>query len=742
MSLLYTYMNIGGAQRVRRRIAVDALAVPPHSVTSDFAFQMSAKGLATGSDLIVKESGRIIFEENLHDRNLIEISSDPRLTPGKAVEVWSTPHGTHTLVMNQIRIATNSRISTDAVITGDANALETYVKQEPFPPLKYQSVLRALWVRTFGLVISGECGEGCLRSMNPRVCSSMREAMSSDFVSRLVLRFTVDHSVLNRIDMVMLKEADSPAALLNWTQRGGVDIYDPEVLSSFIAQGHFDNVHLLIQRMQISDSCLYLAVLHRDLPIARLLIGTGRVDVNHVDFRGSTALLVAVRNGDSAMVEMLISEGATMGSTNLVHTCVLSDFLEVLDVLLKAQAPVDPWSLNIACERGNASMTKKLLEIVAVNTDTLIRAENHVECLRLCVQKAEFIERKLVLRFMRSESPHAVSRFMTLLRSPHVEIGNVANHALLRGDSFRLIEAIVKHPNFETEATFKGMTTLMWAVNNERLRVVELLIRVGAKVTAKTESNVHSVLTMAARKKNLRIVQMLVRGGALTDDTTLLSPLRCALDAGNDVIAQFILDSSEELGVIKNSLRGAPLVIAATEGDVAMVDLLLSHGADVDAFDIRGWNPALTAANKGHLELLKLLVEHEADLCATHRSTFATTPLIYACAREHDAIVEFLLGFEQVRRAYDGHSLYLAVSRRNHKLIERLVKVPIDFLNQDEFWAGKSLEYSLDNELPWASEIIDAYGTSMMQHQLLMRAADSGSDVVSRSARAALRRSS
>lgn len=739
MSLLYTYMNNRGAQRVRRRIAVDAVAVPPHSVTSDFAFQISAKGLATGSDLIVKESGTIIFEENLHDRNLIEISRDPRLTPGKAVEVWSTPHGAHTLVMNQICIATESRISTDAVITGDANALDTYVKREQFPPLKYQSVLRALWVRTFGLVISGECGEGCLRCMNPRVCSSMREAMRSDFVSRLVLRFTVDHSVLNRIDMVMLKEADSPAALLNWTQRGGVNIYDPELLSSFIAQGRFDNVNLLIQRMQISDSCLYLAVLHRDLPIARLLIGTGRVDVNHVDFRGSTALLVAVRNGDAAMVEMLISEGATMGSTNLVHTCVLSDFLEVLDVLLKAQAPVDPWSLNIACERGNASMTKKLLEIVAVSTDTLIRAENHHECLRLCVEKAELIERKLVLRFMRSESP---LRFITLLRSPHVEIGNVANHALLRGDSFRLIEAIVKHPKFQTEATFKGMTTLMWAVNNERLRVVELLIRAGAKVTAKTESNVHSVLTMAARKKNLRIVQMLVRGGALTDDTTMLSPLRCALDAGNAAIARFILDSSEELGLIDNCLRNAPLVIAATEGDIATVDLLLSHGADVNAFDLRGWNPALTAANKGHLELLKLLVEHGADLCATHKSTFATTPLIYACAREHDAIVEFLLGFEKVRREYDGHALYLALSRRNHELIERLVKVPIDFLNQDEFWAGKSLEYSLDNELPYAAAIIDAYGTSMMQHHLLMRAADSGSDVVSRSARAALRRSS
>ena len=737
MSLLYTYMNNGGAQRVRRRIAVDALAVPPHSVTSDFAFQMSAKGLATGSDLIVKESGTIIFEENLHDRNLIEISRDPRLTPGKAVEVWSTPHGTHTPVVNQICIATESRISTDAVITGDANALDTYVKQEPFPPLKYQSVLRALWVRTFGLVVSGECGEGCLRCMDPRVCSSMREVMRNDFVSRLVLRFTVDNSVLNRIDMVMLKKADSPAALLNWTQRGGVDIYDPELLSSFIAQGRFDNVNFLIQRMQISDSCLYLAVLHRDVPIARLLIGTGRVDVNHVD-----ALLVAVRNGDSAMVEMLISEGATMGSTNLVHTCVLSDFPEVLDVLLEAQAPVDPWSLNIACERGNASMTKKLLEIVAVSTDTLIHAENHHQCLRLCVEKAEFIERKLVLRFMRSESPGAASRFITLLRSPHVEIGNVANHALLRGDSFRLIEAIVKHPNFEIEATFKGMTTLMWAVSNERLRVVELLIRAGAKVTAKTESNVHSVLTMAARKKNLRIVQMLVRGGALTDDTTMLTPLRCALDAGNDVIARFIIDSSEELGLIDNCLRGAPLVIAATEGDIAMVDLLLSHGADVNAYDLRGWNPALTAANKGHLELLKLLVEHGADLCATHKSTFATTPLIYACVREHDAIVEFLLGFEKVRREYDGHALYLALNRRNHKLIERLVKVPIDFLNQDEFWAGKSLEYSLDNELPYAAAIIDAYGTSMMQHPLLMRAADSGSAVVSRSARAALRRSS
>ncbi|MBI1875548.1 MAG: ankyrin repeat domain-containing protein, partial [Acidobacteria bacterium] len=50
-----------------------------------------------------------------------------------------------------------------------------------------------------------------------------------------------------------------------------------------------------------------------------------------------------------------------------------------------------------------------------------------------------------------------------------------------------------------------------------------------------------------------------------------------------------------------------PLIGAAASGDLALVETLLEHGADVEAADRGGGTPWTHAFKKGHLHITKVL---------------------------------------------------------------------------------------------------------------------------------------
>jgi len=81
--------------------------------------------------------------------------------------------------------------------------------------------------------------------------------------------------------------------------------------------------------------------------------------------------------------------------------------------------------------------------------------------------------------------------------------------------------------------------------------------------------------------------------------------------------------------------------VAAFGGDIDLVRLLISQGADVDAKEERGWTPLHSAAMLGHKEVAELLIDKGADVRAVDMS--GNTPLHETTAVGHTAIVEWLI---------------------------------------------------------------------------------------------------
>ena len=84
----------------------------------------------------------------------------------------------------------------------------------------------------------------------------------------------------------------------------------------------------------------------------------------------------------------------------------------------------------------------------------------------------------------------------------------------------------------------------------------------------------------------------------------------------------------------------APLHLAASRGDLAVVQFLLDKGARVDAEDKDGKNALILAATKGYREMVELLLKRGAN--PTLSDTGGRTALFWALANGHKEIAEIL----------------------------------------------------------------------------------------------------
>jgi hypothetical protein len=84
-----------------------------------------------------------------------------------------------------------------------------------------------------------------------------------------------------------------------------------------------------------------------------------------------------------------------------------------------------------------------------------------------------------------------------------------------------------------------------------------------------------------------------------------------------------------------------PLMVAAGEGKVGVVRLLLERAAGVHQTDPDGQTALHFAARNGHLEAAKELVAFGA--CVDTHSASGITPLIEAARRNHSEVVDYLI---------------------------------------------------------------------------------------------------
>lgn len=140
--------------------------------------------------------------------------------------------------------------------------------------------------------------------------------------------------------------------------------------------------------------------------------------------------------------------------------------------------------------------------------------------------------------------------------------------------------------------------------------------------------------------------------------------LQYACYAGNQELAQFLLESKAN----PNSGNPRPLVLAVCNGNLAMVELLLSHKADINDNFLR--TTALGAAARlGNVEMTAFLLARGAN--PNGRSDYFT-PLYYAAAEGHIDVVRQLI---KAGAKLEENVVVIAAKNRHREVVRELILV-------------------------------------------------------------------
>ena len=134
-----------------------------------------------------------------------------------------------------------------------------------------------------------------------------------------------------------------------------------------------------------------------------------------------------------------------------------------------------------------------------------------------------------------------------------------------------------------------GSTALHWAVHNNALDIVDLLLGAGANVMAANRYGV-TPLTLAATNGSARIVERLLRGGA--DPNTTLpggeTILMTAARTGDVAVLKALIEANANVNARESARGQTALMWAAAENNAAAIKLLVEAGADVNARTTEG----------------------------------------------------------------------------------------------------------------------------------------------------------
>jgi len=150
-------------------------------------------------------------------------------------------------------------------------------------------------------------------------------------------------------------------------------------------------------------------------------------------------------------------------------------------------------------------------------------------------------------------------------------------------------------------------------------------------------------LIAAAEANNTEMAKWLLNNGAtvdIHDPQTGNTAFIIAAGNGNLNLMNALISRGATIEA-RNNAGDTALMLAAANGQTDAVRFLLGKGANINSANSEGWPPLFFAVRHGHTNMVKLLLDRGADVNA--RNTRGFTPLLIASAYGCTPIVTLLL---------------------------------------------------------------------------------------------------
>jgi ankyrin repeat protein len=285
--------------------------------------------------------------------------------------------------------------------------------------------------------------------------------------------------------------------------------------------------------------------------IVKLLLDTGKVDVDAKDKEGRTPLWWAARSGHEAVVKLLLETGK-------------------VDVDVKDQERRTP--LSWAAEAGHEAVVKLLLKTSKVDVDAKDQEG------RTPLSWAAVVGHEAVVKLLLETGKVDVDAKDQEGRTPLWWTAVVGDEAV--------VKLLLDTGKVDVDAKDKeGRTPLWWAASSGQEAVVKLLLDTGKVDVDVKDQKGRTPLWWAASSGHEAVVKLLLDTGKVdvnVKDQEGQTPLSWASRSGKEAVVRLLLDTGKVDVNVKDQEGQTPLSWAARSGHKAVVKLLIDTGK-VDA---------------------------------------------------------------------------------------------------------------------------------------------------------------
>lgn len=208
--------------------------------------------------------------------------------------------------------------------------------------------------------------------------------------------------------------------------------------------------------------------------------------------------------------------------------------------------------------------------------------------------------------------------------------------AVKAGATSTVRELLDNHPELVQTRDSDGVSAVLLAVYYGHEALPQLFLDAGISL---------NIFEAAALGKMTRVVQILNQQPELVNACAVdgFTPLGLAAFFGHQTVAKILLARGADVNKPScNKLKASPIISAVANRHLAITELLLEAGADVDASEDGGFTSLQIAAANGQAEMIKMLMNHGAD--RSIKNDAGKTAYEMAQEEGHKGIIELLSG--------------------------------------------------------------------------------------------------
>ena len=397
----------------------------------------------------------------------------------------------------------------------------------------------------------------------------------------------------------------------------------------------------LLQLDYLGRTALHIAAENNLLAMVSVLYcyAGNSLDPYQLDILGRSPLHIGIYSQDVELVKgirLFVTADAESDdwAVTVFYRAVESGSLELTSLLLRAGADANKRSsgnkmppLSFALERGHQDIAKVLIDAGA-DVNNVGKRFPKVTALHIAVKRGYYESVDRILCAGANVDAEALGSLLPLQEAAKKGNLNIVDCLLKAGAN---IDAGSNESIYH-----RRKTALELAIEYCRTNVVHRLLEANADV------NVGHPLAAAVKTKQIAVIKSLLDRNAnvnvshLNSNSELSSPLEVAALLGYVDVMQILLESGPKLDII-----GYSLSVAAGQGQVKIVEILLAAGANPNAVRRDGKRALYGAVFSGRAETVSLLLRAGAD---PNSKDLKGVPLLWNAVKErHLEIVRHLL---------------------------------------------------------------------------------------------------